>query len=73
MNAAVRSVVRSAIYRGVEVYGIYHGYKGLITGNIKSLRFLMLATSSSAAVPFFTPHVVKNSRLKKVVRSQLNS
>ncbi|MCQ2008660.1 MAG: 6-phosphofructokinase [Sporolactobacillus sp.] len=38
MNAAVRAVVRSAIYRGVEVYGIYHGYKGLITGNIKKLE-----------------------------------
>lgn len=38
MNAAVRAVVRSAIYRGVEVYGVYHGYKGLITGNIKKLE-----------------------------------
>lgn len=37
MNAAIRAVVRSGIYRGVEVYGIYHGYKGLITGNIKKL------------------------------------
>ncbi len=38
MNAAIRSVVRSGIYRGIEVYGIYHGYKGLITGNIKKLE-----------------------------------
>lgn len=37
MNAAIRAVVRAGIYRGVEVYGIYHGYKGLITGNIKKL------------------------------------
>ncbi|MCL1630613.1 6-phosphofructokinase [Sporolactobacillus sp. CPB3-1] len=38
MNAAIRAVVRSGIYRGVEVYGIYHGYKGLITGDIKKLE-----------------------------------
>jgi 6-phosphofructokinase 1 len=38
MNAAIRAVVRAGIYRGVEVYGIYHGYKGLITGNIKKLE-----------------------------------
>ena len=32
MNAAVRAVVRSAIRRGMEVYGIRRGYNGLITG-----------------------------------------
>lgn len=30
MNAAIRAVVRTAIYNGVEVYGIYRGYDGLI-------------------------------------------
>lgn len=38
MNAAIRSVVRSGIYQGAEVYGIYHGFKGLITGNIRKLE-----------------------------------
>ena len=38
MNAAVRAVVRKAIYHDVEVYGIYGGYAGLISGNIKSLN-----------------------------------
>jgi 6-phosphofructokinase 1 len=38
MNAAIRAVVRKAIYHGVEVYGIYHGYAGLIAGNIKKLE-----------------------------------
>lgn len=37
MNAAIRAVVRKAIYHGVEVFGIYHGYSGLISGNIKKL------------------------------------
>ncbi|MFB5282327.1 MULTISPECIES: 6-phosphofructokinase [Peribacillus] len=38
MNAAVRAVVRKAIYHNLEVYGIYHGYQGLIEGDIKKLE-----------------------------------
>lgn len=38
MNAAVRAVVRKAIYHGVEVAGVYSGYQGLIEGNIKNLE-----------------------------------
>lgn len=30
MNAAIRAVVRTAIYHGIEVYGICRGYEGLI-------------------------------------------
>ena len=30
MNAAVRSVVRSALHEGMEVYGVIRGYNGLI-------------------------------------------
>ncbi len=37
MNAAVRAVVRKAIYHDAEVYGIYHGYSGMISGDIKKL------------------------------------
>ncbi|MGD6840869.1 6-phosphofructokinase, partial [Bacillus thuringiensis] len=37
MNAAVRAVVRKAIFLDIEVYGIYQGYNGLINGNIKKL------------------------------------
>nr|WP_295973424.1 6-phosphofructokinase [uncultured Bacillus sp.] len=38
MNAAVRAVVRKAIYHGLEVYGIMGGYAGLINGNIDKLE-----------------------------------
>ncbi len=38
MNAAIRAVVRKAIYHNVEVYGVYGGYSGLISGNIKKLE-----------------------------------
>ncbi|MDG4656531.1 6-phosphofructokinase [Ectobacillus antri] len=38
MNAAIRAVVRKAIYHDLEVYGIYHGYSGLIAGQIEKLE-----------------------------------
>ena len=38
MNAAIRAVVRSAIYNQVEVFGIMQGYEGLIQGCIKSMN-----------------------------------
>ncbi len=34
MNAAVRAVVRAAIYYGMNVKGIMHGYNGLIQDNV---------------------------------------
>lgn len=38
MNAAVRAVVRKAIYHGVEVFGIYGGFSGLMNGNMKQMN-----------------------------------
>lgn len=38
MNAAIRAVVRSAIYYGCKVYGINRGYKGLIEEDIKEMN-----------------------------------
>lgn len=38
MNAAIRAVVRKAIYNGIEPYGVYQGYSGLINGNIKKME-----------------------------------
>lgn len=34
MNAAVRAVVRTALSKGMEVYGVRRGYGGLISGDI---------------------------------------
>ncbi len=35
MNATIRAVTRAALENGVEVMGIYEGYKGLMEGNMK--------------------------------------
>ena len=34
MNAGVRAVVRTAIYHGIEVFGIRRGYKGMMSGDM---------------------------------------
>ncbi len=35
MNAAVRAVVRRALFLGLEPWGVYRGYEGLIDGDMK--------------------------------------
>ena len=37
MNAAIRAVVRAGFYYGLEMYGIYRGYEGMIQDDIKKL------------------------------------
>lgn len=37
MNAAVRAAVRCGIEKGMQVYGIYRGYEGLIDGEIQEM------------------------------------
>jgi len=38
MNAAIRAIVRAAIYNGIRIFGIYEGYEGMINGDIRELK-----------------------------------
>lgn len=38
MNAAIRAVTRAGLYNGFYVKGIYRGFKGLLTGEVKSFQ-----------------------------------
>ncbi len=38
MNAAIRAVVRTGIYNGMEVFGIVRGYSGMIDGDIHKME-----------------------------------
>lgn len=38
MNAAIRAVTRAGIYNGIRMYGIYRGYKGLISDEIEEFK-----------------------------------
>lgn len=37
MNAAVRAVVRTALAEDMKIYGVQHGYEGLIDGNMEEM------------------------------------
>lgn len=43
MNAAIRSVVRTAIFNGLKVYGIKEGYNGLINGKLEEMNLSSVA------------------------------
>lgn len=43
MNAAIRAVVRTAIYNGVKVMGIKMGYDGLMNGNLEEMGLSSVA------------------------------
>ncbi|MBQ3854774.1 MAG: 6-phosphofructokinase, partial [Anaerovibrio sp.] len=38
MNAAVRAVVRTALFEGVKVWGIYNGYRGLLDEEMQEMN-----------------------------------
>jgi 6-phosphofructokinase 1 len=38
MNAAIRAVVRGAIYHGLEVYGIQRGYQGMVDNDMDKME-----------------------------------
>jgi 6-phosphofructokinase 1 len=42
MNAAIRAVVRSGVFHGLEVYGVYRGFQGLIENDIQPLTLPMV-------------------------------
>ncbi len=43
MNAAIRAVVRKGVFHGLEVYGILHGYAGLIRGEMNLMDLSSVA------------------------------
>lgn len=66
MNPAVRSVVRTAIGLGLEVYGIYKGYSGLLEGDIHKLSLSSVGNiiqrggtilDTSRCLEFHTPEI----------------
>ncbi len=64
MNAAVRAVVRTGIYHGLEVYGIMRGYSGMVENDIFKMESRSVANiiqrggtilKTSRSKEFFTP------------------
>ena len=59
MNAAIRAVVRTATYHNLHIYGIYRGYEGMISGDIKRLE-----TSNVGNIIHRGGTILKTSRSK---------
>ena len=60
MNACVRAIVRTAVFNGIEVMGIYHGYTGMIANEIQPLT-----TSSVSNIIQRGGTILKSSRSKE--------
>ncbi|MBN2481191.1 MAG: 6-phosphofructokinase [Bacteroidales bacterium] len=60
MNAAVRAVVRTGIYNGLEVYGIRRGYQGMIEGEI-----VLLDTDSVSGIIHLGGTILQTARCKE--------
>ena len=77
MNAAVRAVVRTGIYHGLEVFGIMRGYNGMLDNDIFRMESKSVANiiqrggtilKTSRCKEFFTPEGRKKAyeNLKKL-------
>jgi 6-phosphofructokinase 1 len=60
MNAAIRAVVRTAIYNGLEVYGILRGYSGMVEDDI-----VLLESRSVANIIQRGGTILKTARCKE--------
>lgn len=65
MNAAIRAVVRTAIYEGMEVYGVYQGFEGLMAG-----RFAKLSPGSVADIIHRGGTILHTSRSREFLLSE---
>ncbi|QES89286.1 6-phosphofructokinase [Rhizosphaericola mali] len=64
MNAAIRSVVRTGLYYGLEVYGVIRGFSGMVEDDIRLMESTSVANiiqrggtilKSARCKAFFTP------------------
>lgn len=65
MNAAIRAVVRSAIYEGLEVVGIRRGFEGLIEGD-----FIPMTEGSVGGILLHGGTILRTARSKAFMRTE---
>ena len=66
MNAAIRTVVRTAISYNMEPYGIYRGYQGLINNEIEPLCSASVSGIIQRGGTILKVLAPKSLRIKKV-------
>ncbi len=65
MNSCIRAVVRSAIYKGLEVVGIQRGYEGLIENDTQ-----MMSAHSVSNIIYRGGTVLKSARSKRFMEEE---
>lgn len=70
MNAAVRAVVRSGLFHGLEVFGIQRGYQGLLNNDIFPMDLRSVGDIIQRGEPFCNLHVVKSSIPRKASKKE---
>ena len=81
MNAAVRAITRVGINAGLEVYGIFNGYKGMVEGYIEPLTSESVSeiltrggtVLGSARLPEFKDVEVRKKAIKQLERRGINA
>ncbi|MBX4180964.1 6-phosphofructokinase [Sodalis sp. CWE] len=81
MNAAIRGVVRSALYEGLEVYGIFDGYLGLFQNRMIKLDRYSVSDIinrggtflGSARFPEFREEKVRTIAIKNMLKRNLSA
>lgn len=81
MNAAIRSVTRVALNNGLEVYGIYDGYKGLLEGKMVKMERSSVSDIlsrggtilGSARLPEFKDDEVQNRCIANLAESGIDA
>lgn len=65
MNAAIRAIVRTSIYYGIDVIGIKHGYDGLIDG-----EYEFMGAKSVSNIIQRGGTILKTARSKRFITSE---
>lgn len=65
MNACIRAVVRTALSKGLQVYGIRYGYEGMINGD-----FVQMNASSVANIIHRGGTILKTARSKRFMTEE---
>ena len=65
MNACIRAVVRTSVQKDIKVYGILHGYEGMING-----EFIDLDSRSVGNIIHRGGTILKSSRSKRFMTEE---
>ena len=81
MNAAIRSVTRIGLNNGIEVVGVYNGYRGLLESNFESLTRTDVSDIldrggtklGTARLPEFRDEEIQNQCIKNLQREGIEA